>query len=77
MFTGPIAMWIHATPPDRRRRDIDNILKAPLDALEKAGVYKDDSQIEQLNVFKHRPMKGGFLNIKMCGYNLGHYVDIF
>ena len=31
--------------PDRRRRDIDNLGKAVYDALEKAHVFDDDSQI--------------------------------
>ena len=76
-FVKPIAMWIHAYPPDRRKRDIDNILKAPLDSLEKAGVYKNDSQIVELHAFKHEPVKGGYLDIKMCCSALGRYVDLF
>jgi crossover junction endodeoxyribonuclease RusA len=37
-----------AFPPDRRRRDLDNIQKPVLDALQHAGVYEDDSQIDLL-----------------------------
>jgi len=39
-----------AFPPDRRRRDLDNLLKSVLDALEHAGVYADDSQVDLLVV---------------------------
>lgn len=48
----PVAMRIDAYYPDRRRRDIDNILKAPLDALTHAAVWADDSQIEALSIRK-------------------------
>lgn len=30
-------------PPDRRRRDLDNLAKAPLDLLKTHGVIEDDS----------------------------------
>ena len=45
---GRIALAMDAFPPDRRRRDLDNIQKPVLDALEHAGVYEDDSQIDLL-----------------------------
>lgn len=35
-------------PPDQRGRDIDNILKGLLDALEHAGIYRNDRQIRRL-----------------------------
>lgn len=47
---GRLALTITAHAPDRRRRDLDNIAKAPLDALAKAGVYADDSQIDHLAI---------------------------
>lgn len=49
-LTGPVAVQIAAYPPDRRRRDLDNILKAALDALTHAGVWADDSLIAALRV---------------------------
>ncbi len=45
---GRIALLMDAFPPDRRRRDLDNLQKPVLDALEHAGVYEDDSQIDLL-----------------------------
>lgn len=41
---------IVAHMPDARRRDLDNLLKASLDALAAARVFEDDSQIVRLLV---------------------------
>lgn len=49
---GAIAVSITAFLPDNRRRDVDNLLKAPLDALAHAHVYEDDSQIADLRIRK-------------------------
>jgi len=46
----PMRVDIIANRPDRRRRDIDNLLKATLDALEIAGLYVNDSLIHQLSI---------------------------
>jgi crossover junction endodeoxyribonuclease RusA len=48
---GKIKMTIEAWRPDNRRRDLDNLLKAPLDALTHAGVYEDDQLIVDLRIF--------------------------
>lgn len=47
---GRLRVTLTAHPPDRRRRDMDNTLKATLDALQHAGVYADDSQIDELTI---------------------------
>ena len=49
-ISGPVQVQILACRPDKRRRDIDNILKSLLDALGHAGAYKDDSQVWKLTV---------------------------
>ena len=49
-ITGPIKLEVIATRPDRRRRDVDNLLKSLLDALDHADVYEDDSQIQDLRI---------------------------
>jgi crossover junction endodeoxyribonuclease RusA len=49
-LAGPLRLEAHAYPPDRRRRDVDNIAKALLDALQHAGIYEDDSQIYRLTI---------------------------
>jgi crossover junction endodeoxyribonuclease RusA len=43
-----LAVW----SPDLRRRDLDNLCKAPLDGLVKAGVMADDSQVVDLRIYR-------------------------
>ena len=50
--TGPLRVVIEAFPPDRRKRDLDNILKSLLDSLTHAGVWEDDSQIQDLRIYR-------------------------
>lgn len=45
-----LGVSIRAYSPDLRKRDLDNMLKAPLDALTYAGMWDDDSQIDQLSI---------------------------
>lgn len=51
IFRQPLGAWIDLYPPaDRRKRDVDNVLKALLDALQNCRVMKDDSQVKYLSV---------------------------
>ena len=45
-----LGVHIELTLPDRRKRDIDNHIKATLDALQHAGVFYDDEQIDELRI---------------------------
>tara|TARA_R110000868_G_scaffold209842_2_gene459714 strand:+ start:143 stop:502 length:360 start_codon:yes stop_codon:yes gene_type:complete len=63
-FDGPLRVTIAAYRPDKRRRDLDNLLKATCDALCHAGVYEDDSQIHDLRIY-WAPEIGGMLKIKI------------
>jgi crossover junction endodeoxyribonuclease RusA len=58
-FEGAVQLVIRVFPPDRRKRDLDNLLKALQDALTHAGVWLDDSQIEDLHITKGEVRKGG------------------
>lgn len=49
---GRLAVAITAHPPTRRAFDLDNRLKAILDALAHGGVYLDDSQIDRLEIVR-------------------------
>jgi crossover junction endodeoxyribonuclease RusA len=44
----PVAVDLTVHPPDRRKRDLDNILKPTLDALQAVRIIDDDSQVKQL-----------------------------
>jgi crossover junction endodeoxyribonuclease RusA len=56
---GRVEIKIDVYPPDNRRRDLDNVLKALLDGLRAAGVYADDSQIDHLDVLRCVVFPGG------------------
>lgn len=68
MLTGRLRVVIEATPPDRRTRDLDNVLKAPLDALTHAGVIEDDGRIDALTISRAEPCSPGGLRIMITEY---------
>ena len=47
-FSCPVVVEIILGKPDNRRRDLDNALKAPLDALVDMHVIVDDSLIQEI-----------------------------
>lgn len=60
-----LTVTINVFTPDKRKRDIDNLLKCTLDSIEHAGVYKNDNQIDMLTVIRRGidPKKIGCLQI--------------
>ena len=68
-ITGPVAVEIEAHMPDKRRRDLDNLLKGLLDSLTHAGVWLDDSQVVDLRIRK-APTIGGM--VKVWVQEVGH-----
>jgi crossover junction endodeoxyribonuclease RusA len=56
---GRLAVHVALYPPDKRKRDIDNVLKSLLDACEHAGCYENDSQIDELHIIRKEVIKGG------------------
>jgi crossover junction endodeoxyribonuclease RusA len=51
---GPFKVSIHAARPDKRRRDIDNLIKPSLDLMEHLRIIEDDSDCE-----RYRPGRRG------------------
>lgn len=52
-------------PRSKRLFDLDNCLKAILDALMKAGCYADDSQVDILRIERGSPLKGGSCEVDL------------
>ena len=50
-----LALSLAYIPPNHLRRDLDNGLKAVLDALTHAGLWRDDSQVDELHAFRATP----------------------
>lgn len=60
-----IALKIKLEPPDKRKRDIDNCCKALLDALTYSGVWIDDSQVDDLHIYRADVIPNGRVTVEM------------
>lgn len=58
-----LSLTINVFPPDKRKRDLDNVCKASMDALQHALIYGDDNQIDMLTVIRRNVVKHGCLQI--------------
>jgi crossover junction endodeoxyribonuclease RusA len=56
---GPVSVTVVFVPPDGRSGDVDNRLKALLDALQHGGVYANDRQVRHLEATLLDPMIPG------------------
>jgi crossover junction endodeoxyribonuclease RusA len=68
-LSGSIRIIIHACPPDNRRRDLDNIVKIIFDSLGNAGVFNDDSQIDDFRVIRKPKQKDGAVFVELSEIN--------
>ena len=59
-----LSVRLVARPPDRRRRDLDNILKAVLDGMQ-GPLYDDDSQIDNLCIKRGPTVPGGVVEVTL------------
>lgn len=50
-------------PPDKRIRDIDNILKPIFDSLQCAQIINSDYQIRKLRIERFDPIKDGLIEL--------------
>jgi len=60
---GKMGVSITLHPPDRRTRDNDNFFKAPLDAMQKAGLYKNDGDFDDTSMHKGDVSKPGYITV--------------
>nr|WP_304523451.1 RusA family crossover junction endodeoxyribonuclease [Deinococcus arboris] len=58
-----LALHLHTCAPDRRARDLSNLPKALEDALTHAGVWADDSLIDELRVTRGPVVPGGQVQV--------------
>ena len=63
-----VGIIIKIHPRSKRKFDLDNTLKAILDALMKAGMYDDDSQIEYIEITRGEKVDGGKAVVKLFNY---------
>ena len=62
-LTGRLSVTILVSPPDKRKRDLDNTQKSLLDSMQHAGVYADDSQIDHLYIRRCPVVAGGAVKV--------------
>lgn len=60
---GRISLFVAVYPANRIRQDLDNRMKALQDALTEAGVWNDDSQIDELHLIRRGVEKGGRVEV--------------
>lgn len=60
-----IRMQIDVYPPDKRRRDLDNVCKVVLDSLQKCEAYEDDFYIQELIVVRREIAIAGELVVHL------------
>lgn len=63
VIEGRVRVLITAWPPDKRRRDLDNLLKPMLDALQHCAVIADDEQIDELTIMRGPVKKPGYCRV--------------
>jgi len=58
---GDKPMWVDIIlrPATKRLMDVDNCIKPILDALQDAGVFDNDVQVQWVRIERGLPMKGG------------------
>ncbi|HDR1113655.1 TPA: RusA family crossover junction endodeoxyribonuclease [Pasteurella multocida] len=66
-------VFIEAFMPDKRERDLDNLFKALLDSLVKAGVLVDDSIIDELRIVRRKVVKNGLVRVHIGEWEDDNY----
>lgn len=64
-LTGRLSMTATLYAPDHRTRDLDNYMKALMDALTHAGVWEDDSQVDRLLILRGVVRKPGLCVVEV------------
>ena len=60
-----ISVEVLVHPPDKRKRDLDGILKVLLDSLQRGGLFDDDAQVARLLVTRCGTMEDGQIIVEV------------
>lgn len=60
-----VSITIEVYPPDKRRRDLDNLPKGLLDAITRYEFWDDDSQVDEMRVIRKHVVKNGLIKINV------------
>ena len=71
-ISGRIAIFVALYAPTKRKYDLDNRIKSLLDALEHAGVFLNDEQIDFIWVVRREPVTGGLCKIVLVENDKAH-----
>jgi crossover junction endodeoxyribonuclease RusA len=64
----PVIVELLIFPPDKRKRDIDNLAKCACDLLMYSGIIDDDFQIQRLLIERSHVIKDGLIKITVSEY---------
>jgi len=62
-LSGRLSVFIRVFPRDKRVQDLDNRCKSTLDALQVAGAFDNDSQIDDLRIVRDLVVPGGRMEV--------------
>jgi len=69
-FHGQVEVELECHPPDKRKRDLDNIEKALFDALQHARILGNDYQIWRKTSERLHVVRGGCVRVTVRPYRL-------
>lgn len=61
---GPVNVTIKLRKPDKRRRDVDNHIKAPLDLIVAHGLIDDDRNVQSVLAYWHSEAEGCEIEVR-------------
>lgn len=70
----PFSIWVTVYPPDRRKRDLDNLLKVLQDAITD-GLRVDDSHINSVAIRRDEPFPSGRVEVVFTEVSLEWFVQ--
>ena len=70
-LTGRLKGRFVVNVPDRRRRDLDNTLKAILDSMQ-GNVFLDDEQFDEITIVRGEVIKGGRIDVELYEIEVSH-----